>query len=487
MQSIFSLTVVALVGFSPQQPDTKTRFEDLATQLKIFPTGEFVYGRGEQLRQIPKEWTAPWLKVLAAISTGKDDARDLIGLLGHKDPRVRTLALAALFQREDAKLLPNLVAMMQDQEMTVPNLEIRRAQSIGGKLLPQDFHEQTVGRVAQVLVTYWMQAAGYEAKDFETYWAARKDRKFCASWYLMRLYRAGQATSAFDKKRAPLIIAMRKEVDALPARDRDWTLLWVAAHHLHASNPEPGSIWATPEERLAAAKRLGPDRLMDLILQKDISTDPDLAAKDNKSRGRDDLILWVLRNAGKLLRAQDAPAILAAEQTLRDRPPWCAIAAAELQPESARKWLREAMGRFAGKYAYLAEHRAELAAAMWRIVGDSEMDYLADWLYGEKVDQNAHTPATDVFLDGIKGARAPADRKLVARLVTDKRLDKLDYQSLRALIQVAGGWTKEPIIPQRDLYPNWERGGLAPESPKDLEVLAEWRAKLKKSVAEWNP
>jgi hypothetical protein len=179
--------------------------------------------------------------------------------------------------------------------------------------------------------------------------------------------------------------------------------------------------------------------------------------------------------------------LLAVEPKLRDRPAWCAIAAAELQPGKASLYLHQAMGRFAGKpvYTHLAWKRAELAAALWRIVGESEIDNLADWFYTENVDKNPHSTQTGLFLEAIKGVRAPADRKLVARLVTDPRLDKLDYQSLQVLIAVASGWTKAPILQQDELRSVWEKGGWGPETPKDFKIMAQWREKLRKSLKEW--
>ncbi len=94
--------------------------------------------------------------------------------------------------------------------------------------------------------------------------------------------------------------------------------------------------------------------------------------------------------------------------------------------------------------------------------------------------------ATGLFLERIKGIRAPSDRKLVARLVTDPRLDKLDCQSLRALIKVASGWTKQPIVADRDLRPIWEKGTWGPETPTDFKALGVWRERLRASVSEWN-
>jgi hypothetical protein len=498
---------IGVVGFSgvgqppPSKPKEKaepgnndgeaaSRLEKLAEQLEIFQTGEFAYGRGDRAdRLIPSKVMEPWLKVNKALASGHYDVAGLIGMLKHKNPRVRALALAALFERQDPKLIPHLAALVADKGQTAPEIVIRRAVKALGEdteLLPQDIDQQTVGHVAQVFLKWWLDPAGYKVEEFEDYWAARKDRAFCADWFVARLYRAGQATSHFDKTRAPLIRAIRKDIDALPEGDREWTLLWVAAHHLHSGNEEPGRILATTEELLNAGKRLGPDRLMDLIQDRRISSDPDLAANNRRTRGRDDLILWVLRHAGKLLRPEDAPALLELENVLRGRLPAGVIAAAELQSAQAAKWLHAAMGRYQAKGASSMWARAELAAGLWRIVGDGEIDYLADWFYGENIDKHPTTPPTEMFLRSIKGVRAPADRKLAARLVSDARLDKLDYQSLRSLVELVNGWTKTPVVDNRELRPNWEKGTWWPETPLDFKVVAEWRNKLQMSVSEWH-
>jgi hypothetical protein len=219
--------------------------------------------------------------------------------------------------------------MVGDKAKTAPEIVISRAiiidSGLGDQLLPQDIHEQTVGHVAQVFLMGWLEPAGYTLKNFEAYWAERKDRTYCANWFLARFRRAGQSTTAFDVARGtPLIRAIRKDIDALPAVDRDWTLLWLATHR-DLTSDQPRHILAKPEELIAAGKRLRSDRLMDLIKEKEISTDPDLAPKQppesRRTRGRDDLILWTLHNASKLLRPEDAPTLLSMEQKLRDRPP----------------------------------------------------------------------------------------------------------------------------------------------------------------------
>src|SRR5437588_422272 len=193
MAPLLTLLVVTTLAASDQDAPTAVRLEALAKHLKFFPTGEFVYGRSHSLdRRLSDNWTDPWYEVLKEISSPRHHEADLLALLKHKDPKVRTLALAALFQREDAKLLPRFAALMADKEETVPLLEIRRAdiEFKRGDPMPQDFHPQTVGQVAKRFVEWWVRAAGMEAKDFDTYWAARKDRQYCASWFAARMLRA---------------------------------------------------------------------------------------------------------------------------------------------------------------------------------------------------------------------------------------------------------------------------------------------------------
>jgi hypothetical protein len=498
---VLGLAVLGLAAAAAQSPeDVKLRFERLAADLQVFQTGEMLYGRGDlkHERFIPKKVVEPWRKVYAEIARDHD-IDHVAALLKHNDPKVRTLALGALFESQNPKALPHLAGLVADKEKTVPDVRIRRAGPIffGGNiknvpeaedLIPDDFHQQTVGAVAKAFLDFWLSPSGYSAKDFDAYWAKRKDRNHCADWYVVRMLRAGQGSSNFDSSRIPLIQAIRKEIDALPAMERDWTLLWVAAHHTRSLSEEPLAAFVKPAEIVDAAKRLGPERLMDLIGEKEISPDPDLAPRSSlaqrRSRGRDDMILLVLKNAKAVLRPQDAAVLLETESKQFERSPWFALAAAELQPEKAGEWLRSGMRRFPNEATYDAWPRAELAAGLWRIVGPSETDFLVDWFYRERVDPYPHTTQTEIFLRNVKGVRAPADRKLLERLVLDARLDKLDHQSLRGLIDVVNGWTKAPVVPRSDLHRVWSRG-KEPQTADELRVFEQWRTSLRASVDEW--
>src|SRR5262249_42321404 len=142
----------------------------------------------------------------------------------------------------------------------------------------EDLHEQTVGKVAASMIQYWTSAAGMDAKDFDKYWAVRKERRYCGSWFFTPLYRASGATSGVSPVRALLVQAVRKSVDAAPPAERDVLLLWVSTRATNHLDARLRSFFATDTELLDAAKRIGPNRLLKLIRGEPICDDPDVTA-----------------------------------------------------------------------------------------------------------------------------------------------------------------------------------------------------------------
>jgi hypothetical protein len=146
------LTALALftLGQAVQPPaDLREQLERAAEKLKYFPTSDFLYDRIEE-RFIPKDWQLTWLNAYRAITTAKASHEDTVALLQHKDPAVRTLALAILFYQENPKNLTAIASMRGDKERTVPHVAVRAARLAGSekKLYPQEVEPQTVGDVA---------------------------------------------------------------------------------------------------------------------------------------------------------------------------------------------------------------------------------------------------------------------------------------------------------------------------------------------------
>jgi hypothetical protein len=164
----FRVSLALLAAFLPfgmalgADADTATvrrQLEQLAQRVQYFQTKHFVSGRpadgigplpvniGVYDPNEPGYWPESlyrehpaMLSELRALGMRRDA---LVELLKHPDAKVRTLALGALFEREDAHDLPAIVSLVADTAQTFPVFiytypDNRR----------EDSAAQTVGRVA---------------------------------------------------------------------------------------------------------------------------------------------------------------------------------------------------------------------------------------------------------------------------------------------------------------------------------------------------
>jgi hypothetical protein len=472
--------LLALAQNAPPQMDLRDALERTAGKLKYFPTDSFVYDRIED-RYIPKEWLAGWREAYGLIASGKGTPRERIALLRHTDPKVRTLALAMLYHEEDPKNLRHIASLLKDQAETLPNASIRAARTINSKpgLYPEEVEAQTVGQVAERMLRFALEPAGYQVGDLDKYIESRKDRAW-ASWYSFRFLRAYQGVHPFQKECAASMKALRKDIDRLPQPDRDWIVLYLAGQYRHVDDSGALAALISPAELEETGRRLGRERLMDLIGGKKINDDPDLAVDNRRSRGP--MAIVVMRHATKWLSPRDAPALLAAEKN-GPTSPWYAIAAAELQPENAEQWLREAMRRFGEAAWDRAWDRGELAAALWRIKGDGQLDYVVDWMYKEEGNRRlGQGTAIDIFADATAKMPAAPTKKLLQRIVADARYGEIPLPVLRQAILMANRHSKAEVVPWRDLYGGWTL--RAATADKERDMIAAWRAKLRAAGME---
>jgi len=423
---------------------------------------------------------------------------DLLPLLRHSDPKVRTLAIIALYDQGDARMLPAIAALADDQS---PNYScpVPLALTTGMRVDPWPMREQKVGEFASAVVNEYLNAAGFHYgiqsrpnyPGFAGYWAARKDRPYSASWFEVR---AGHAD-------AGALQAIRKEIAALPEPDRQWELLWVATRKL--VNGEEQFWLASEAELLDACRQLGRERLLQMLAGHVASADPDLQLRYNKTSPYRSMVLFVLRHSDQLLNPEDAATLLtrqdeafAQEPTGAVDPfvtPWWAIGAAQLDHQRAPLILHDAMTHFSGKYQ--GYDRAKIAIALWRLAGSSETKYLLDWFYSEP--PCCGTTPRDEFLSSV--AIAPHGRQWLAALVRDERFDTLDWSSLNQLATILDGWTNPPVIGEQRSearYPDTpdrfatSREELEKKYPKEtaelLRVLARWRAQIRASLPAWS-
>jgi hypothetical protein len=423
---------------------------------------------------------------------------NLLPLLLHSDPKVRTLAIIALYDHGDAKMLPAIAALADDQSPSY-SCPVALALTAGMRVDPWPMREQKVGEFASAVVNEYLKAAGFHYgiqprpnyPGFAGYWAARKDRPYSASWFEVRAEYADSGA----------LQAIRKEIAALPDPDRHWELLWVATRKLATGGQLSGL--ASEAELLDACKQLGRERLLQMLAGHVASTDPDLQLRYNKTSPYRSMVLFVLWHSDQLLKSEDAATLLQRQdEAFAETPtgavdpfvtPWWAIGAAQLDHPRAPRILHDAMTHFQGKYQ--GYDRAKIAVALWRLAGSSETKYLLDWFYSEP--PCCGTTPRDEFLTSV--ATAPHGRQLLAALVRDDRFDTLDWSSLDQLASILDGWTNPPVIGEQRgeaRYPDTpdrfasSREELEKKYPKEtaelLRVLAKWRAEIRASLPVWS-
>lgn len=440
--------------------DLRPKFEAWSRELTFFPRSDFIYDRPFHIQGMDRDKLQAWARCRADLRAARDRLPELIELLDHLDPRVRTLALAALFDREDPTVLPNLARLMGDLSISFPEAVYN---SGSGTV---EFREQTVAQTAHGMVTFWVISTHHPSTDFAAYWQEGKGCPSRSAWFEARLSRAEGGITPFQKERADRVRAVRQAVDNLPLPARDWTLLWLASYR----PPDKRAAFAKEEELFAAAKRLGPELLLRLVQGREVCADPELTADAIRLPRRAHLVGWVLGHARFFLAAEDASIVLAAEKVFPT--PACAIAAAELQPKNAATWLRQAQTRFT------SGDQGKLAAALWRICGEAEIDHLVKWFYSVKVPEMSRSEGQYLFLEQVAGAHTSANRRLLGRLISDPRLESLEERSLLELALAVNRSAKTPVLSTQDLY-------LREPSEKVESRLARWRAALRKGVAAW--
>lgn len=458
----------------------QTQLERMARTCTHFSQTVIIHNRelriagpdfGTSPLDLEQEFLAVNLRVLSP------DREALAELLKHPDPRVRTLALGALFEREDGRDLPLIATLVDDAEPTFPDLH----DSIGSQGGPRPMSElespQTVGEVAKAMLRFWMvpeeMSNAPEKETFSDYWKRHANRDHYASWFAVKMKRATRET-------IPILPVYRSDIrrvldlmDALPSPDREWTQLYVLAPG-GWNEFEKEDLVAQDGELIAMINELGPESLLHFLQGQKVSDDPDLLMdKDNREFIR--MSNFILRHADQLLRPEDSDALLACEYVEHDsggiNPAW-AIGAALVKPARAGEILHNALAHETRTYETAA---GRLAGAVWRIRGPAEMDFLVDWFYATlpTATEPLHQPVA--FLWEVKAAARPDTKLLFVALVKDPRFDHTDWNTLLEILSVVNANRATPLVKERDIYaaqPN--------RLPDNRMILQAWRNLLRR-------
>ena len=460
------------------------------------------FGSGGEAERL----VADQLRLLAELRALSGDRAGLVALLKHSDPKVRTLAMSALYQREDGRDLALIAPLMVDTAATFPDLH--QTMNSGGSGKRTDF--ETTQSVAQVAMTMlrpylgavWLGSPGgfggfsvvpaTEAKvyaaDFTKYWARRQNRERCASWFLVRLRRA--VSGATRPQATQKVLA---EIDALPPVERAWTLLYVGFE----SHP---SGLLSEDSVVTALKVLGPDKLLDFLQHKPGPDDPDLQYDELTDSGRSSSFAWkasfILKHAQELLRPAAAAALLERaalkETRLNGISPWvgAAVALKHMEaPEQLGEFVRSALASNPLRNVNQRGTQGVLMGALWKTRGLAEKQWLVDWFYLAlaEVGGSAQYESPGSFLNAVHAAKRPESSELLTALVADPRFSRTDWAELKAMTAIASSGLPAPLISEKDIQAlDWSFQRAVQGQPEHLVkmptptfVLPAWRNRLR--------
>jgi hypothetical protein len=494
--AIAAAAITPIAAKAASNPDTfHVKVSVIAEHLTHFATHAIIVNRPLMETEIPPKVFAEQAQLLEDLKSLSHAPDELHHLLSNPDPRVRTIALGALFVREDPHDLPYIAKLIPDHAAAIPDLHnsMRANFPIVPRLDSEMENPQTVGQVASAMIQFYLEAAYVQLASrangnpipeadlspaFDRYWAERKDRAQCASWFLVKLERATRQTSPIPAQYQEEVDAVLAQIAALPSPDREWTFLYGLF-----GAPEPPSKDVVPDAALAyVAQAIGPEDLMKFLLFKPFSTDPDLNFTPSDPRLFLPISLFILDHAPQLLRPSDSTVLRA---NASKYPQWYQgstshwIAAADrlLGIESPAKGAAQLKADFAlfppSSIPWSQGEQMPLALDLWKLSGAGEKKFLVDWFYGLSPKQNPSLGQD--FLRFVDAAARPDTPELLAAIVADPRFDSTNWSVLAQLLESAGGGASTPLVPTTEIYsymPNRLRS-------EEAVVFASWRNVLR--------
>ena len=480
-----SLVAISRADAASQATSNLTqRFERLAVETSHFATGDIVWNRSSE-RRWPVRLLEEQQKVLKELRSAGEKRQEVVGLLQHGDPKVRTLALGALFVREDPRDLPLIASLLGDGAETLPRLGASDA-SMGGPLPLSNFESrQTVGDVAQTMISVYLTAAGQVSLSvgspfdkptvspsaFDKYWSERRDRSHSASWFLVKMWRATRRTTPLQQQYESDVRRVLSEIDRLPPDGRRWTLFYVRTSEGYIA---PLVSDAT---MVATLRTLGPEALMTVVRRQSPTDDPDLRPENPASHG---MTAFILAHAPSLLRPSDAAAVLASAEAYRqiDNNTRFVAAAARLRGledlQGAATSLKTQIQAIPLTRTLGPRDQATLAFALWQMRGAAERPFLIEWFY-TMLPVRASPSDLEMFLRAVEKEGRPDTMPLLAGIVGDQRFDTVGWIPLARILEIVNPTLRAPLVETRVI------SNYSPSSqrPDEAEVLAGWRTLLR--------
>ncbi|HBJ35904.1 MAG TPA: hypothetical protein DDZ51_14375, partial [Planctomycetaceae bacterium] len=219
----------------------RQQFEATAEQVKVFPTADLVNNRftdgidgTHSSSEIVRKLMPGPFSHRAANPLEDQWFASIVELSKHKDPKVRTLAILALFHTRNPAAIDHLVDRLSDQSLTFPKPS-RQAQThridfngLGQK--PQEpfgqdipGEDQTVAEVAEQMLwamlapslENWRLDPAFLDATMERFWRNRRGRNHWIGWYMFELDLATRSQSRIMPDTASLIRHVIQQIEQL--------------------------------------------------------------------------------------------------------------------------------------------------------------------------------------------------------------------------------------------------------------------------------
>ena len=199
---------------TPSAAQTRADFERMAGETPCLEIGSVIYDRPQELYMTKDVNDAKdrerHNKVLAEVADPKSTKDVLLGLLGHADPKVRTLAAMALFDREDPSVLPALVKLAADTASTSTAISLHRPLSAPQRGRSRRSANSPIGWSVYLKASGFDQGMDREfGEDFAEILECPEGPLVLYRLVAVKLARASQGTSPLPNDRVNRVRAVR--------------------------------------------------------------------------------------------------------------------------------------------------------------------------------------------------------------------------------------------------------------------------------------
>ncbi|MGE9269122.1 MAG: WD40 repeat domain-containing protein, partial [Verrucomicrobiales bacterium] len=345
------------------------------------------------------------------------DFEELKKRAGDPDPRVRALALMKLFASGNPQAFRVIHGRLKDEGKAfpqkretvsvIPVTELKKLLSREeiAQFNARTFIEQkTVGEWAEIMLDM---IGFYPNQDFEEWAKPRLDNPDWLGWYEFLLLRVTEGTRPVPRGIEDKLAEFEKVLATRPPELRAWLGFLAADEAMMVS--EEDTVLGTREELIEAGKALGPDASLLAFLRDGTRAGLTHPKVDAPHKGR----RFVLRHAKSLFRPEDAGALYDME---------CYIAAADVRPEKASFWLREACEKWGGSHQ--SGDRARAMAALLDLRGEEEAEYVAAWFHENEPEMSGSSVQSS-FVDEYRRRKPEGWREVLRALVAHPGFERI--------------------------------------------------------------